>query len=233
MPLYEILCAFTSSMIVSPVMTIIDTSIIRSQFKNTNLKKSMIETIIDFYNHKNFGRPLRIMFTVYGSTYSTANLVDLFCKKKEINHDIPVLLSTSVINILTISYKDKEYSKIFNTKYSVFPKSSLLLFALRDLMTISSCFVFKKDFTKYLNQYMPYNLSDFVASMSLPIFTQIVSTPIHILSIDLYKNPTNSFYERLQNIKKTYYSVCSGRVIRVIPAFCIGGFINDMLRNRV
>ncbi len=233
MPIYELFCGFTSALLVSPVMTTIDTSIIKSQLTKKSFKQSFTETINDFTNKKiAFNRPFGIMFCVYSSTYSTANITELYCRKKEIDYKIPTLFTTSAVNIATIAYKDREYAKLFNQTYNVFPKKSYVLFTVRDMLTISSSFIFKKDVISYFDKYMPHNTADFIASMIVPIAIQPVSTPIHILAIDIYQRPEADFMERVRNIRNMYGSVCIGRTIRVIPAFCIGGFINDMLRNR-
>jgi len=233
MPLYEIFCGFTSSLVITPIMTIIDSSIIKSQINKIDFTKSLGTTTKDFLlNKKKYTRPLGIMFFVYSSTYTTANLVELYCKKNNIDYKIPTIICTSIVNIISISYKDKEYSKIFNTTHNKFPKISYGLFALRDTLTITSSFVFKNDMVEILNKYMPKNTADFISSITLPISSQIISTPIHILSIDIYQRPNISFDERIKNIICSYKSICKGRILRVIPAFCIGGFINDMLRDR-
>jgi hypothetical protein len=172
------------------------------------------------------------MFFVYSSTYTTANLTQYYCKQNEIDYKTPTLITTSLVNMLSIGYKDKEFSKIFKNVLHKMPLSSYMLFGLRDILTISSSFIFKQDFTHYLHNYIPYNSADFISSLTLPITCQIISTPLHILAIDKYQHPTNTWRERIRNIKDSYKSVCSGRIIRVIPAFCIGGFINDMLRER-
>ena len=233
MPLYELFCGITSSLIVSPIMTIIDTSIIKSQLNKINFKTALLETTNDYSNKKiKFQKPFNIMFIVYSSTYSTANLVELYCKKNNIDYKIPTLIATSFVNITTIAYKDKEYSKIFNSQLNKFPKVSYGLFAIRDMLTISSSFIFKKDLINILNKYMPSNTADFFASLTLPIAVQTISAPIHILAIDIYQRPNEKFKNRIDNIKNMYKTICIGRIIRVVPAFCIGGFINDMLRNR-
>lgn len=233
MPLYELFCGITSSLIVSPIMTIIDTSVIKSQLNKMNFKTALLETTNDYSNKKiKFQRPFGIMSLVYSSTYSTANLTESYCKKKDIDYKIPTLVATSFVNITTIAYKDKEYSKIFNSKFNKFPKISYGLFAIRDMLTISSSFIFKKDMIDILHKYMPLNTADFFASLTLPILAQTISTPIHILAIDIYQRPEVNFKNRIDNIKNMYKTICFGRVIRVIPAFCMGGFINDMLRNR-
>jgi len=233
MPLHELACGITSALFVSPVMTVIDSAIIKSQIKKIDFKKALLDTTNDYAHKKiHFTRPFYLMFLVYSSTYSTANLVDFYCKKNKIDYKIPTLLATSAINISTIAYKDKEYSRLFNTQKMTFPKTCYGLFALRDMMTISSCFILKKDFTHILHNYMPINTADFIASLTLPVITQSISTPLHILAIDIYQRPGLHFNARIHHIKTMYTSVCIGRIIRVIPAFCIGGFLNDMLRNR-
>lgn len=233
MPFYELFCGITSSLIVSPIMTIIDTSVIKSQLNKINFKTALLETTNDYSNKKiQFRRPFGIMSVVYSSTYSTANLTELYCKNNEIDYKLPTLMTTSLVNITAIAYKDKEYSKIFNNKLNKFPKMSYGLFAIRDMLTISSSFIFKKDLINLLNKYMPLNTADFLASLTLPIVAQTISTPLHILAIDLYQRPEVNFKNRIDNITNMYKSICIGRVIRVIPAFCMGGFINDMLRNR-
>ena len=234
MPFYEVFCGITSALIVSPIMTIIDSAIIKSQLNKINLKQSLLETSNDYLNKKiGIRKPLNIMLFVYSSTYSTANLTELYCKNNNIDYKMPTLLTTSIVNIAAIAYKDKEYSNIFNVNKSRFPYKSYGLFAIRDMLTISSSFIYKKDAINFLNNYVPMNAADFIASLSLPILVQTISTPIHILAIDFYQSPYMKFNERIKNILVMYNSVCYGRIVRVIPAFCIGGFINDMLRNRL
>jgi len=233
MPLYELFSALTSAFIVTPIMTIIDTSVIYSQIYKLNFKNSMIKTFNYYSKNKiNFKKPFNIMFLVYSSTYSTANLTELYCKKNNIDYNIPTLFLTSIINILTIGYKDKEYSKIFNNNFNRFPKSSYGLFAIRDIITIYSCFIFKNDCINYLSNYTQKNTANFISSILIPISAQTISCPLHILAIDLYKNPNSTFTQRYNIIKSMYKQVCLGRIIRVIPAFCFGGFINDMIKNK-
>jgi hypothetical protein len=234
MPFFEIFCGFTSSLFIFPIMTLVDTSIIRSQINKTDFKKSISETTHDYCSRKiPFTPPACIMFSVYFSTYTTANITELYCKKHNIDYKIPTLITTSAVNITTIAYKDKMYSKMFSQIPHFFPKKSLALFAIRDMLTISSSFIYKKDAIEWLETYIPHNVADFIASMVVPITAQTISTPLHILAIDMYQNPTHSLQMRYKYIKETYKSVCQGRIMRVVPAFCIGGFINDMLRNRL
>jgi hypothetical protein len=122
------------------------------------------------------------------------------------------------------------YSKLLKNKLVKFPIQSNLLLATRDMMTINSAFIWKKDLINYFDKYMMHNKSEFIASIILPIGIQFFSTPIHILAIDMYEKPNATIIERCKNIKLCYKSILFGRIIRTIPAFGVGGFINDMLR---
>jgi hypothetical protein len=192
-----------------------------------------MQAAFDFLSGKiEYKKPLQLMFLVYGSTYSTANLTQLYCERSDIDPRLSLLINTSIVNITTIGIKDKKYAEMFGNKIPLFPKKCLCLFAMRDMMTISASFIFKRDIQKVFNKYVPDNMADLLSSFSLPIIAQFLCTPLHIFAFDIYQKPCRPFIERFVIVKKIYWSVCLGRIIRVIPAFCLGGFINDMLRNR-
>jgi predicted nucleic-acid-binding protein len=231
MPFHEIFAGVTSSFIISPIMSIIDISILRSQLQKEKISKSIVNNITFYSNNKSkFIKPLVLMNVVYCSTYCTANLTELYCKKNNIDYKLPTLFSTSFVNILTISYKDMIYSKLLKNTLVTIPLRSKFLLAMRDIMTINACFIWKKDLINYLDKYMMHNKSEIISSIFVPSTIQIISTPIHILAIDIYEKPYSNFVERLKNIKLCYKSVLFGRIFRAIPAFGIGSFINDMLR---
>lgn len=239
----EIKSALISSACISPIMTIIDMSVIQSQIKHISFGKSLITTQKNIFNRTlPFFRPLYTMNFVYSATYITANCSNYLVKNKYIenNQKYFVLFSTSLVNIASIAYKDIQYSKYFHNpnQQNITLKSnhfnSYSLFAIRDMMTISSAFIFKQDINKYLEKKykISHRKADFISSMTLPIVTQCFSSPIHILSIDYLQKPEITFKERIQHIKNIYWSVCIGRMIRVIPAFCMGGFLNDLLLQK-
>jgi hypothetical protein len=231
MPFHEIFAGIASSFIISPIMSIIDISIIKSQLNKEKISKSITDNITFYSNNKQkFIRPVYVMNIVYSSTYCTANLTELYCKKNNIDYKIPTLITTSIINILTISYKDIIYSKLLKNKLTKFPIQSKLLLATRDMMTINAAFIWKKDLINHFDKYIMHNKSEFIVSILLPLSIQFISTPIHILAIDIYEKPNSTIIERCKNIKLLYRSILFGRIIRTIPAFGIGGFINDMLR---
>lgn len=234
MPLYELGSALVSSSIVSPIMTTIDTAVIKSQFHRMTLPQAYTETVKDYLNGTlKFKKPFYTMNIVYTSTYATANLTECFCKSHGIDYKAPTLVATSLVNVATIAYKDREYAKLFNQPERTFPKLSYGLFALRDAMTIGASFIVKKDAIQYLEKRgWSHNLADLTASFLVPMSAQLFSTPIHIWSFDIYQRPTDTWKQRWDHMVRLYPSVCLGRMIRIIPAFGIGGYINDMIRPK-
>jgi hypothetical protein len=226
----ELFAASCASLLISPFMTIIDTSIIKTQINNKNLSNTIKETINLFLNNKYlFFKSFRIMFIVYSSTYTSANFINLYCKNNNLDNKIPLLFGTCITNISMISYKDKIYSSLFSKSIIKFPIKSYSLFIIRDILTISSTFLYKNDVISFIDKYIYLNYTPIFTSLFLPIITQTISTPIHIYAIDIYNNPNNNLYFRLNTIFKSYKYVCLGRILRIIPAFCIGSYINDIL----
>lgn len=224
----DLLSAILSSLVISPIMTLIDISIIRSQLLKTTFITSTKNTIRDLYkNIIPMGRPLFLMNGVYSLTFGTANTVDYFCRKTNIPSDFPIISCTSAVNIGMMSYKDKEYSNLFGMARKNLPFLSYSLFSFGAMCTIYGNFGCKKYLTDKLDKYMSNDLSNLTSSLMVSMAAQTISTPFHILGMDYYQNPRNKMKDRLENIRKLYGSVCTGRIIRTIPAFGIGGFLND------
>lgn len=235
MPLYELGSAFICSTLVAPVMTIMDTAVIRSQYENMNIYKSYRDTIKNYATGRvKCYKPLIIMNGVYFSTYATANVTELYCKMYDVDNKLPTFLITSLVNIVAITYKDRAYIRLFENQTLRFPYVSYGLFAVRDSLTIGSTFVVKKDLVRLLHQEydMSYNVADLVSSFTIPIITQLFSTPLHILALDVYRRPYASATKRLLHIHQLYSSVCVGRMARMIPSFGVGSYLNDILRSK-
>ncbi len=234
MPLYELGTAFLCSSIISPVMMVMDTSIIKSQFEKIPIQKSYLQTFNGYWKgHLRWQKPFRVMNSVYFSTYATANITELYCSHHATENRWLTFFLTSFVNIVGITYKDRSYIKMFEHKVLDIPYRSYILFALRDSLTIGSTFVLKRDLVHYLHHdyKISYHLADFVSSFSLPILAQFFSTPLHILSMDYYQRPQVGVADRVGHIYRLYPSICTGRMLRVLPAFCFGSFLNDILRS--
>jgi hypothetical protein len=115
---------------------------------------------------------------------------------------------------------------------TVLPLPSYGLMALRDGLTITSSFVFKVQLQEHLEeQGMAHRDADLAASFAVPIAAQLFSTPLHILAMDLPKRPGASAGSRLAAVASGFASVLTGRVMRILPAFGLGSYINDCVKE--
>lgn len=105
--------------------------------------------------------------------------------------------------------------------------------ALRDGLTITSSFVFKQSLQEHLERAheMPHRHADLAASFAVPLAAQLLSTPLHIVAMDLPKRPTASAWCRMAAVASGYSSVLTGRVMRILPAFSLGSWINDEVKE--
>lgn len=67
--------------------------------------------------------------------------------------------------------------------------------------------------------------------ITCPAGIQILSTPLNLLGLNLYNNPTNSATARAKFIVSQYKSSMTLRVSRTLPAFGVGGVSNIEIRN--
>lgn len=233
----EFAAGTTAAVVVAAPMTIIDKAIIRAQFRKMSLTSATTSLSRELFTGVTPWNPaLGIMFKVYGATYLTANLTEAVCHDMGVESSAPTAVLTSIVNCAAIAWKDKEYAKFYQTKSTAnFPKISYGLFALRDGLTIISSFNIKHKARHVLQDDYGFSHTnaELIASFGVPMFAQFFSTPLHILAMDIYDNPVSSFKNRMSAIAKGYGSVCSGRMLRIIPAFGMGGYINDWVNEKM
>lgn len=175
-------------------------------------------------------------------------------------------MATTAVNMSMCVYKDSRFAKFFGdhkasipsdragkaaasaagsiTKPPPMPKSSLGLFCARDSLTIFASF--------NLPPLLAPSIPDFVAPSAvakanvaqfvIPSAVQIVSTPIHLLGLDLYNRPrlpvpnTNGktapvpVSERWKRVKRDWMPSFGARIARIAPAFGVGGVLNARMR---
>ena len=64
-----------------------------------------------------------------------------------------------------------------------------------------------------------------------PIFAQFLTTPLHLLGLDIYNRPGLSLAERYKYIKGIFNNSLVIRMMRFLPAYGFGGIINIELRR--
>lgn len=70
-----------------------------------------------------------------------------------------------------------------------------------------------------------------MAQLLCPVGVQFVSTPLHLLSLDLYNRPGIGLAERGKFLRGAYLGTVAARSARILPAFGIGGILNTKTKE--
>ena len=128
-------------------------------------------------------------------------------------------------------------------------------FFLRDVITIVASFTLAPRCAEYLStsgmldsassetredlamkikgEAHPHEISQkatIIAQMVIPVLSQVVATPVHLVGLDSFSRPTASWAERMAFVRKHVLSTTVGRCLRIIPAFGVGCLVNTELR---
>lgn len=176
----------------------------------------------------------------YSGTYLTANLLDTFASSRTgtnigtVTTGTQKFLATSVANTSLSVFKDRNFARLYGAgPPRPVPLPSLILFSARDAMTI--CFSF--NVPPRLTPYMPQNFlmkPESCAQFLAPAACQLLSTPLHLLGLDLYNRGGNArlgWNERFRVIKANYLQSSLARMCRIVPAFGFGGVTNAEVRR--
>ncbi|EAW25161.1 uncharacterized protein NFIA_106490 [Aspergillus fischeri NRRL 181] len=110
-----------------------------------------------------------------------------------------------------------------------FPLATYSAFLIRDALTIFGSF----NLPPLVSASIPdsvvssENLKILIAQLAVPASIQLISTPIHLLGLDLYNRPMQlPAKERFTRVSRDWIGASLTRMCRIIPAFGIGGFAN-------
>ncbi|KAH6895290.1 hypothetical protein B0T10DRAFT_557517 [Thelonectria olida] len=191
---------------------------------------------------------------VYFGTYATANLFDsLYATANDlddttISSTAAKFLATTLISTSLGIYKDGYYAKIYGqlNRASPVPLLSYALFTGRDAITIFASFNIPALLAPHLAQLSFSDASPFstligseaaslkTSQMLIPALTQFITTPIHLLGLDLYNRPIPlGIRERLSSIRHHAPVAVPLRMMRVLPVFGIGNMANTVFRNSI
>lgn len=69
------------------------------------------------------------------------------------------------------------------------------------------------------------------AQFVAPAAIQLISTPLHLLGLDLYNRDGKlGARERMVKVRKDWLKSSFARMARIIPAFGVGGVVNTKVR---
>jgi hypothetical protein len=238
----DALSAATSSALLAPIVTVIDKSIILTAAGSTTLGSALRANAARLAT-----KPVAFLATpeyawiwgVYVSTYLAANTIDTICKLAHRPPALPKFIGTSATNIVACVSKDAAFARMFGSKAATaVPLTSLALFSVRDAATVFASFVFPPQLaTTLTNCGLQPTASLNVAQLVCPIGVQALTSPVHLLGLDLYNRGRHEVLAqgkgRLRASFTNYVPVTGARMFRVLPAFGIGGIGNRVLRSRL
>ncbi|KAK3645677.1 hypothetical protein LTR56_003722 [Elasticomyces elasticus] len=243
----DVACAVSAGGLVAPLITMIDKAII----ENASGKRPMMPSLkaslssLLFRPHRFLtSKPFALILMLYSGTYLAANTLDTF-KSTTKNRAASSTTSgptkfaaTSAANLSLCLYKDSQFTKMFGTASArPIPPVTYALFAARDCLTIFASF----NLPPILAPNMPLSESAekyisraSAAQFLAPAAIQLISTPFHLLGLDLYnRNGGTPFSDRLRKVRVDWIKSSIARMCRIVPAFGFGGVVNNGMRSKM
>lgn len=175
---------------------------------------------------------------LYSATYMTANICDTLSSERD---ELPVTTTTTssttkfcsvtAVNLVLSLYKDASFARTFGTKSTkTFPVVTYAPLLVRDGITLFASFSLPAILAPNLSDRIERHVSRIsVAQLLAPAASQFLATPLHVLGLDLYERKAG-LRERMRMIRKTWISISMMRALRVVPAYGVGGVLNNDLR---
>ncbi|RSL56644.1 hypothetical protein CEP51_014355 [Fusarium floridanum] len=249
--------AASAASLVAPLIAIIDRSIMENASGRNTLAasiKSSLRTILLRPHTLLLSKPTALIFCLYGGTYLTANAVDTASSTvsnrpaSSVTAGTTKFAASSTANIGVCIYKDQVFVRLFGppgvTPRPV-PMASYGLFALRDCLTIFASFNVPPLLGPYLDQRFTDEVKKrvsglYAAQFMAPAMVQFISTPMHLLGLDLYNRPASgpagavvSLRDRWDLIRRNWLISSVARICRIVPAFGVGGVVNMKVRKNL
>ncbi|KAF2685813.1 hypothetical protein K458DRAFT_477097 [Lentithecium fluviatile CBS 122367] len=234
-----------SATLISPVITVIDRAVVENVAYSNRSLYSLLKTYILF---ESIGDAV-----TRGTNHFMVNPI--------------TFLSTCIVNVPLGVWKDVRFVQAYGR--SAMPATSVLApatkrgnpglsiqrprvskavgatFLLRDSTTIFGSFTLPSALTTTLPDSFFSNPATRLAAAQLvvPVFSQILVTPVHLLGLDVYSTPRrtvtafeagvrdNKLRERWNRIRMNLGPATLLRCVRIVPSFGIGGLVNTWLRK--
>ena len=256
----ELGCACAASVLVSPLVSIIDKAIVQEITCVRSLAASMgvacQEMILQprmFFN----GLSFRLTFCVYFGTYAVANLAEAALDnvysadpRYDQTRKLWKVGSASVANVSLLAWRDTIFARTFSVNNNTnsntrnnkpvaaapikTPIRTIGLFAARDSATMAATFWAAPIVCDHLVMEHGFDRqkAEILCAFTVPVISQFLTAPLHIHALDYYSRPTvTSTAERWIRIKEEMGKVCFARGLRILPAFGIGAYSNNKFRE--
>ncbi|KAI2636058.1 hypothetical protein GGS21DRAFT_63341 [Xylaria nigripes] len=249
----DVASAACAGSIIAPLISMIDRSIMENTSGRNTLVESLktsLRTLLTRPHTMLFSRPVALIFMTYGGTYLFANTLDTASSTIRnkpatyVSSGTDKFAISSAANVGLGIYKDQAYVKLFGPggPPRPVPLPTYALFALRDCFTIFASFNVPPLLGPILSERMSAEMrqrisGQTIAQFSAPAVIQALSTPVHLLGLDMYNRPAASsgasWADRFALVRKNWLISCAARVCRIVPAFGLGGTVNMKVRRNL
>ncbi|KAI0890295.1 uncharacterized protein GGS22DRAFT_150506 [Annulohypoxylon maeteangense] len=250
----DLMSASCAASMVAPLIAVIDRSIMENASGRStvsNSLKSSFRTLLLRPHALIFSKPVALIFMVYGGTYLTANTLDTAtstARNQPATHvttGTPKFAASSAANVGLCVYKDQFFVKLFGPSGPPrpVPLPSYLLFTMRDCLTIFASFnvppLLGPILTERMKPAWQKTVSGTtVAQFAAPAAVQILSTPVHLLGLDMFNRPATGgrgvpWGDRWTQVWKNWAVSTAARICRIVPAFGLGGTVNTKVRRNL
>ncbi|KAF8441870.1 hypothetical protein BGX38DRAFT_1331852 [Terfezia claveryi] len=245
--------AGTAAALVAPLITIIDQGIMENASGKRPLVESVKAGLVDMVKRPHrflWSRPFGLIFTLYSSTYLTANSIDTIASLQTAHTNPRPSTPTDIKTVTTGTPKPHLHSALFNPHPRPVPLPTYFLFSARDTLTI----FFSFNLPPLIAPVLPINPKtgmvagweklgwdgwrpQTVTQMVAPAVCQVFSTPLHLLGLDLYNRPRRGDgrleggLSRWARVRKEWVKSAVARMGRIVPAFGVGGVVNAGVRR--
>ncbi|KAI4803601.1 hypothetical protein E4T44_11145 [Aureobasidium sp. EXF-8845] len=239
----DVASAATAGVLVAPVITAIDKAIIENASGRNTLGASLRESLKTFTlrpHHFLLSKPFALIFALYTGTYVTANILDTSSRNaaSTTTSGPAKFLATSSANLSLCLYKDSRFARLFGAATSSprpIPGPSYALFAVRDCLTVFASFNVPPLIAPLmpLSEGMQKHVSAASAAQFVaPAAVQLISTPLHLLGLDLYnRDGVVGWKDRMSKVRMDWLKSSFARMARIVPAFGVGGVVNTSVRK--
>ncbi|KAF5872646.1 uncharacterized protein Bfra_006008 [Botrytis fragariae] len=238
----------TAATMVAPIITIIDKGIMQNASGQATLKESLRLSLKSFVLRPHsliFSKPFALICMLYGGTYLTANTLDTVTSTihnkpaSTVTSGTSKFVASSTANIGLCLFKDQTFARMFGPSGPPrpVPLPSYILFTARDCLTIFASFNIPPMLGPIINKNLSEELQKSISGQTIsqflaPASVQLLSTPMHLLGLDLYNRGQGvTWGDRWSIIKKNWGVSAAARICRIVPAFGVGGVVNMKVRK--
>ena len=148
---------------------------------------------------------------------------------------------TSLDNAMTES---EEFSRLhgpdraFARMYGVIsprpmPWASYGLFFSRDLLAMAFIFSLPPIVSPLIKERsgLSKQRATVATQLATPVISQLFTTPLHLVGLSIYNHANGGVGKHMETLRTTYPSTVVLRMLRIIPAFSVGGVVNRSVRQ--